>query len=133
MKIEIGKTYKRRNGKISKCIRIEFDDTAIFDNGQALWSKSGTCWTINSSAFRETDEDIISEVLNSPIQEVTTRKIVAGQYGNLAVGNIRKDGKLGVALQGDKEPGWYVNLTADELETTAATLIEIAKFMKESK
>ncbi len=132
MKIEVGKKYERRNGVISKCIRVEDRiDVAHFDVGVPLFART----ELNYSDGKVSPSDIVSEFKEfSPIQEVTTRKIVAGNYGNLSIGRVNEKGNLSIAFyRGDIEPRWYASLNADELETTAATLIEIAKFMKEAK
>jgi len=77
MKIEEGKFYKTRDDR--KVWPLYYKT----DNGHVLWFGDLAWWSdcgkINRT--RDEQEDIISEWPSGPIQEVTTKTIVPGNYG----------------------------------------------------
>ncbi len=79
MKIEVGRTYKKRNGQKVTCNEV--------DSGIAFFGIGTVPVWLNGmyKGHSESAEDVISECVGSPIIEVSKFDIVNGSYGVLNV------------------------------------------------
>lgn len=94
MKIEVGRTYKKRNGQKVTCNKIT-DDMAFFGPGTIpVWSNG------MSNGRSKSAEDVISECVRSPIIEVSKFDIVDGLYGVLKV--IKTSGGVSLYIESDE-------------------------------
>lgn len=127
MKIEVGKTYKRRNGQISKCTTIDSLGIASFHSGEELWANTGLRSRTGTSEF-----DVVSEFkleTSGPVVTETVVTIRNGRYGAmraLEINNtiVQPDGSKQVNLR-----IMSANHSADQLREFADILNTIAEAM----
>lgn len=132
VKLEVGKYYKRRDGrKVGPMVRNidgEFRDTHPFK------SPSGLTYKVDGGYLEENYEDhldIIAEWIDepaSPVRTVTRKEIVPGMYGGVVVERLC-NGDLCISLNGIC-PGSKSKMVV-ELRAAIATLTEIADAMEE--
>lgn len=113
MKIEVGRTYKKRNGQKVTCNEVD-SGIAFFGIGTVpVWSHNGQVGRSYGDL-----EDVISESIRSPITEVLKFDIVNGSYGVLNV--IKTSGGVSLSIN-------YTELDKNGVHDLIETLKDLEK------